>query len=1652
MGSAANKQEKKTPENEPKSNTIKNSNSPQISSTENYFGFGNSFKKQDNYNIISINKQNSEIILQSNAPYSEQYDEDKKNRSRTNEIKPTSNSHDLSLKKARISNDLKWRLHNKTNIVTSDNPSYIKLQQSMSLSKSAKYIQNFEGQKNVPKKKDSKYSINVSSSNSRDHSSIGKSHKIYDVSQKSSNSNGSIKLQNRFSRTDLSNKHIVQNDQGVVSMSLNSKKRPKDFNQTNKSNSNNESAVNISQQIPKKNSKKNFEQNKIPKNNRRFSENQNSNKDYNNSIISRDHSLCLRKKDMDCSNNNISRDNSQKLKKIDIESQQKGIMKAQVEILGLKNKKPNKEKKTNLEQKIDQEKVETDQTDEEYLIEHQIKNYEILSKLQIALNQQINRPAIEPGKKINDNTNSSDESYQTSDKDEENIEESQSENQVDVPNEKNKQLLNDNKILDTQEKKNTAYINPLSFVKVKKNLKIKTQLSTKQDGDLNKIRTNYRLEPVSNLQTGQEIFFPIVNNELTVHFNSIRKNLYGNSNSSYDNKNMMDNHEFTNESNPDFKEQISKSFAESQLKHSIDNVSINQGKQKVGNLLESYKDDHQTVESNPISNSITKESQKNRGITIKTYNRKFDTLNSENANSFEESRSNDKRLYENHQNTNLLDPNRLDNRMQYNYQRTISFAGSNANFNQHLNENYQNNYEAYNDPALMLKRNSAFTNDSMQGNLYNSNNKANSKLSNFSRTNNKIIQNQHLSYPNQVLYDHNSLPEDVSRNKRESLQLREKLDNIQNSQNRRIDEAGPEKKSEELKNSLIYNNNILYNNLMKDLSNLRLPQSNHDRREFQNMISPMDQANAYKNLALLNQNGDKLLNNKMLQNNGNAFLNSNLQNIYDQNLQILLNPNPNNLMKMNPNLVSQNDFDVTQNSNNNLKSDMTKTMQYVNDNHLINSSNQVIDIKINKDIKNNRKKLLENVRVKNIHPNEESAYGPNQSNNKQIESKRNISDSKNQNPGFRKDLNAYSLDKQNTFGINKEITYENKNFLTKNSQSKSVSNIVSELAAQNLYQKSDSIPNLARNIPENMQYYYNQNPGLTNNDFKIQQDNRFTNNFPDYNNKMYNRYETNNFNNNRLSHEITVENYIEPVQRQNEENLDTSKARSSIRKKKNAVDEILKTKKKSIENSKLVKNLIALKQKKEDQKKLNNNPDVKNQNITTDQLVSEVKKEKENLRTLKINDKRAKIGNDQSDNHTMKSIKTNQSHILSSNTVSVRSYIDEKSVWGYYGTNNEKSIKHTNSVITVCNEGKKTINQYILGRTIGQGNFGKVKKVQNIVDKEYYAIKILNRKMLAKKTKSDIDNEQNTEIMIKKKMAHPFIVKQFEVIEDEKKGKLYLVMDYMSKGALMSTRYWKKDLGDVYTKDKRPKCQQMHKVKKYWKELILGVDYLHNVVNVVHRDIKPVNLQINEEDTLKIADFGISEINQGTDETNKKSGTKYFLPPEIYQGNTFKSTAIDIWSLGITLYFIVYGKLPFYSDNFNQFKRNIAEDAQEYPEPPDPDLEDILNKMLNKNQFKRCTIKDLLVHPWTTENGKIELINHYNTDDIAYDQLSNHSPVITSLKPENEHHKKYKDEFNMFDNKSARSENRRAKSNRVSNKKRLTNSKEKNNRRQIVRN
>ena len=157
----------------------------------------------------------------------------------------------------------------------------------------------------------------------------------------------------------------------------------------------------------------------------------------------------------------------------------------------------------------------------------------------------------------------------------------------------------------------------------------------------------------------------------------------------------------------------------------------------------------------------------------------------------------------------------------------------------------------------------------------------------------------------------------------------------------------------------------------------------------------------------------------------------------------------------------------------------------------------------------------------------------------------------------------------------------------------------------------------------------------------------------------------------------------------------------------------------------------------------------------------------------------------------------------------------------------------------------------------------------------------LQRKFLTRTTSAYTLLQQ--EIAILKKMDHENIVKLFEVIDDPENDKLYLIMELVKKGALGSKTYWKSE-NLILEEDSPSPCISLERLRKYLRDFLVGLHYLHNYAKIVHRDIKPDNLLIDENDTLKIADFGVATLMNDLDEIQGECGTKSFLTPEHFLG------------------------------------------------------------------------------------------------------------------------------------------------------------------------
>lgn len=209
------------------------------------------------------------------------------------------------------------------------------------------------------------------------------------------------------------------------------------------------------------------------------------------------------------------------------------------------------------------------------------------------------------------------------------------------------------------------------------------------------------------------------------------------------------------------------------------------------------------------------------------------------------------------------------------------------------------------------------------------------------------------------------------------------------------------------------------------------------------------------------------------------------------------------------------------------------------------------------------------------------------------------------------------------------------------------------------------------------------------------------------------------------------------------------------------------------------------------------------------------------------------------------------------------------------------------------------------------------------------------------------------EIAIMKKLHHHNLVALVEVLDDPTEDSLYMVMEMCKKGVVM-----KVGLGedtDPYDDD-HCRC--------WFRDLILGVEYLH-AQGIVHRDIKPDNCLITNDDVLKVVDFGVSEMFEKHSDmyTAKSAGSPAFLPPElcVIKHGDVSGRAADIWSMGVTLYCLRYGRIPFEKESIFELYDAIRNDEIDCNQEPDDNFRDLITRILEKDPAKRIDMTQLRV-------------------------------------------------------------------------------------------
>uniref|UniRef100_A0A8C4GV92 MAP/microtubule affinity-regulating kinase 3 n=1 Tax=Dicentrarchus labrax TaxID=13489 RepID=A0A8C4GV92_DICLA len=264
--------------------------------------------------------------------------------------------------------------------------------------------------------------------------------------------------------------------------------------------------------------------------------------------------------------------------------------------------------------------------------------------------------------------------------------------------------------------------------------------------------------------------------------------------------------------------------------------------------------------------------------------------------------------------------------------------------------------------------------------------------------------------------------------------------------------------------------------------------------------------------------------------------------------------------------------------------------------------------------------------------------------------------------------------------------------------------------------------------------------------------------------------------------------------------------------------------------------------------------------------------------------------------------------------------------------------------IALCSDEQPHIGNYRLLKTIGKGNFAKVKLARHILTGREVAIKIIDKTQLNPTSLQKLFRE----VRIMKTLNHPNIVKLFEVIETEKT--LYLIMEYASGGEVFD---YLVAHGRMKEKEARAKFRQ----------IVSAVHYCHQK-NIVHRDLKAENLLLDADSNIKIADFGFSNEFSAGNKLDTFCGSPPYAAPELFQGKKYDGPEVDIWSLGVILYTLVSGSLPFDGQNLKELRERVLRGKYRVPFYMSTDCEGILRRFLVLNPAKRCSLEQIMKDKW----------------------------------------------------------------------------------------
>lgn len=272
--------------------------------------------------------------------------------------------------------------------------------------------------------------------------------------------------------------------------------------------------------------------------------------------------------------------------------------------------------------------------------------------------------------------------------------------------------------------------------------------------------------------------------------------------------------------------------------------------------------------------------------------------------------------------------------------------------------------------------------------------------------------------------------------------------------------------------------------------------------------------------------------------------------------------------------------------------------------------------------------------------------------------------------------------------------------------------------------------------------------------------------------------------------------------------------------------------------------------------------------------------------------------------------------------------------------------------------------KWLLGERIGTGASSTVRAGIDVTSLQIAAVKVLDMRKL-RRTRGALDRIK-CEIKILRALNHTNVIALRDVVDDPVRNRKYLVLE-MVNGASLQDLIQKEGTGTIGQGNRLPDTQ----VANFAHQTLIALEYVHGR-GYVHRDVKPANLLVTSTGVLKLSDFGVAElldVYDSEDRVSKTLGSPAFQAPEIASGaDEYSGTRVDVWALGVTLFYLLTGNVPFQADSHIGLFREIAKGEYVYPQDKDiviPEMaKNCIDKMLKVDFKERWSVDQLLKDPW----------------------------------------------------------------------------------------